>query len=116
MRAYAPSVSVRKLFAVFLALAVLFAPSVTYAAMPMAMGHSGGMQMIAMGPCEAPPSNTDGKAPAKNCCMAMCMMIAVSPESPVALLEPQLAVSYFATPASWHGHLGEIATPPPRTA
>ena len=97
--------SVRKLFSVLLALAILFAPAVTYAAMPMAMGQ-GGMQMMAMGPCEAPPSTTDHKTPAKNCCMAMCM----------ALLEPQHAVSYFATPISWHGHLGEIATPPPRIA
>jgi len=108
-------VSVRKLFSVLLALAILFAPAVTYAAMPMAMGQ-GGMQMMAMGPCEAPPSTTDHKTPAKNCCMAMCMAIAVAPEKPVALLEPQHAVSYFATPISWHGHLGEIATPPPRIA
>jgi hypothetical protein len=108
-------VSIRKLFALLLALAMLFAPAVTYAAMPMAMGQ-GGMQMMAMGPCEAPPSKTDHKSPAKNCCMAMCMAIAVAPDAPVALLEPRHAASYFAAPTSWHGHLGETATPPPRIA
>src|SRR5438093_794418 len=49
MRAYACLVSIRKLFAILVALAVLFAPSVTYASMPAATPHHHGGQMMEMG-------------------------------------------------------------------
>ncbi len=116
MSAYALPMSIQKLFALFVALAVLIAPSVTYAAMPMAMGSHNGMQMMEMGHCEAPPSKTDGKAPVKTCCISMCMAVAIAPLTPTATVQPSHATTYFAALPSWHGYLGEIATPPPRTA
>ena len=110
-----PAVSIRKLFAAILALSVLLGPSVAYAGTPAAMpGHD--MQMMEMGHCEAPPAKSDGKAPVKNCCMTMCMAVAVTPEAPATDLELEHAASYFAVPTSWYGFLGEIATPPPRSA
>lgn len=121
MRSYASPMSIRKLFAVLIALAVLFAPSVTYASMPAAMAHDHAMPMMEMGHCETLPGQTpaksadDSKAD-KNCCMAMCTALAVAPSAPAESAEPKHAQSYFAVPQSWHGYLGEIATPPPRTA
>lgn len=114
MSAYPFPMSLQKLFAIIIALSVVFAPSVAYADMPMAMASQHQMQMMEMGHCEAPPSKSDGKAPMKNCCISMCMAVAITPETPADFVEPQRISSYFAVPTSWHGHLAEIATPPPR--
>jgi hypothetical protein len=116
MRPYGPPVSVPKLFAMLIALAVLIAPSATYAAMPAAMAAHHGMQMMEMGHCESPPGDSHGKAPVKSCCMSMCMAVAITPDAPVSSVEPKHISTYFAVPTSWHGYLSEIATPPPRLA
>jgi hypothetical protein len=117
MRSYAFPVSIRKLFAILVALAVLFAPSVTYASTPLAVAHDHAMPMMEMGHCQMPPSKSADHSKAdKNCCMAMCTALAVAPSAPAESTGPKHAQSYFAVPESWHGYLGEIATPPPRTA
>ena len=110
--------SIRKLLGILIALAVLFAPSAAYAAMPMAPTAHGDMQMMEMGHCDAPPSKSadHDKNAGKSCCISMCMAVAVAPDAPAADVEVEHAATYFAVPASWHGFLGEIATPPPRTA
>src|SRR5256885_1942962 len=117
MRAYACLVSIRKLFAILVTLAVLVTPSVTYAGMPAATPHHHGVQMMEMGHCQTPPSQSGdhGKAD-KNCCISMCIALAVAPSAPTEAVELEHAATYFTVPQSWHGFLGEIATPPPRTA
>lgn len=108
---------IRKLFAIILALALLFAPSVVAAehaaAMPL---HD--MQMMQMGHCEGMPSKPadHGKSDGKSCCISMCMAVAVAPSAPAEAAEARHAVTYFVVLQSWHGFLGEIATPPPRMA
>ena len=117
MRSYGPLMSIRKLFGVLIALAVLFAPSAVAAEHMASMaGHD--MQMMEMGHCDGPPSKSSDhdKNAGKSCCISMCMALAVTPDAPAADVEVEHAATYFAVPASWHGFLGEIATPPPRTA
>jgi hypothetical protein len=118
MSAYAQPVSIRKLFAILIALAVLIAPSVTYAAMPVAAAPHHDMRMMDMGHCQMLPSksNDHDKTDGKSCCMSMCMAVAVAPFTPADAVEPKHSVAYFAVSQSWHGYLGEIATPPPRAA
>jgi hypothetical protein len=107
-----------KLFAAFLALSVLFAPAVAYAEMPATQLHHG-MQMMEMGHCQMLPAKTGDhdKADGKSCCMAMCLAMAVvAPSAPVEIADIKIEATYFAGSKSWHGYLGEIATPPPRKA
>lgn len=105
--------SIRTLFAIVIALAVLLSPAgQAFAAVP---DHH--MQMTQFAPCQMPPakSGDHGKMD-KNCCMAMCMTVAVAPSAPADVADQAHAFSYFSVPKSWHGYLGEIATPPPRIA
>jgi hypothetical protein len=107
--------SIRKLFGVLIALVVLSAPSVTYAAVPVAMAPAHDLQMMGMGHCQMPPSKAGhDKADGKNCCLSMCMAVAVPPLAPADSVRLKHAATYFAVPQSWRGFLGEIATPPPR--
>lgn len=117
MRSYGPLMSIRKLFGVLIALAMLFAPSAVAAEQMATMpGHD--MQMMEMGHCDAPPSKTadHDKNAGKSCCISMCMAVAVTHDAPVTDVAVEHAATYFAVPQFWHGYLGEIATPPPRTA
>lgn len=108
---------VRRILSIFVALSVLFAPSFTRAGAAFAAAPDHQARMMEAGPCKMPPANSaDHKAPAKSCCMAMCMAVAVTPEAPARGLGVKHAASYFAVPSYWHGFFGEIATPPPRTA
>jgi hypothetical protein len=114
MGAHYSSMSTRTLFAIFLAIAVLFAPGVTGAAMAAAPHHD--MQMMEAGHCQSPPANsghhdrTDGKS----CCIAMCMALAVAPSAPAELSPPRQQMAQFARPKTYRGLPAEIATPPPR--
>ena len=111
--------SIRKLFAMLVAFAVLFAPSVAYASMPMAMSSHHDLQMMEMGHCETPPASSGDhhKSDGMTCCMSMCMAIGIAPDAPVALAEePSPAMLYAPVRVFWHGRLAEIATPPPRRA
>lgn len=116
MSARARLESVRKLFAILAALAVLFAPSVAYAAVPMTPHHD--MEAMEMGHCGMLPSRTadHNKADTKSCCISMCMAVAVPPPTPTEVTESRHDIAYFLVSQSWHGFLGEIATPPPRIA
>jgi hypothetical protein len=116
MGAYVAAVSMQKLFAVLVALAVLFAPAFTRAGEAFAAVPDHHAQMMEAGHCHTPPSGSGGddKAPAKSCCISMCMGIAITPTAPVndGHLKPEPAV--FAVPTLHLSYLGEIATPPPR--
>lgn len=123
MSAYAPPVSIRKLFAMLVAVAVLFAPAVTGMSAAFAAVPDHHMQMMSTGHCKSmaaaensdQPSGEDSKA-GKPCCMAMCLAVAVSPaaiEASPSLIGiasvPRLQNFLIGVPA-------EIATPPPRAA
>ena len=114
MRSYGASVSIRKLFAIILALSVLFAPAVAGAAMAASPQHD--MQMMEAGHCEAPPSGTahHDKMDGKSCCISMCMAVAVAPSTPAETMPLRQEVAEFALPKTYHGLHGEISTPPPR--
>jgi hypothetical protein len=108
-------VTVRTIFAALIALAVLFAPSAVAAEHMAAMpGHD--MLMMDMGHCDGPSSKSDHKAAGKSCCISMCMAVAITPEGRASDCGAEQRATYFAQSAWWHGYLGEIATPPPRSA
>ena len=106
--------SIGKLFAVLAALAVLFSPGVTSAAMAAAPHHQ--MQVMEAGHCQAPPASSDDhqKMADKSCCIAMCMALAVAPSTPAGMAPPRQQMAQFAPARTYHGLPAEIATPPPR--
>ena len=107
----------RPLLAFVLTIAVLFASALTGTAVASAASMNHDMQMMEMGHCSSMPSKEDGKAPVKSCCIAMCAAaVASAPAAPAEIADFHHQVGYFAVPESWHGYLGEIATPPPRLA
>ena len=114
MSAYVRPVSMTKLFAILVALAMLFAPGVTGAAMAAAPHHD--MAMMEAGHCQAPASGSGhhDQSDGKSCCVAMCMALAVAPSSPAKALPSPREMPQFASPKAYHGLLAEIATPPPR--
>ena len=119
MRPYAVLMSPRKLFAIMIALAVLLAPAFTRlgetkAALP-ADHHA---QMVEGNHCQSPESNPDdgGQAPAESCCVSTCMGVAVAPDAAAAASHPAPARAAFAVRSLHLNYLGEIATPPPKTA
>ena len=128
MRAYAPAVSIRKLLTLFVAIAVLFAPSMTRAGQVMAAVPDHQMQMMDSGHCKSPPStdNPDtakhgksgshDKGKDKSCCMAMCMAVALSPPLSESGDSVHAALPTFPLLSQYHGRITEIATPPPRRA
>jgi hypothetical protein len=97
-----------------IALALLAAPSAAFAAIPVAAVPHHDMQAMQMDHCQSAPSSSDRKAPVKSCCMSMCMALAVAPEPAGDAMGLAHFFSYFVGPTSWHGYLGEIATPPPK--
>ena len=116
MSAYRPLMSVRRLFAALIALAVLIAPAMTrvgeaYAAVP---DHHA--QMMMKGHCESPPDGDQDKKAEKSCCFQMCMALAAELGEPPAP-RPLLAGTNTPTLQSFPvGAPAEIATPPPRAA
>ena len=102
-----------RLFAIFIALSLMFGPLAmdrAMAAVPVA-SHN---QMSADGHCPPAADDFADKAMSKPCCAAMCATAAVVPQS--QSIEPmfdRLAAS--SAPANFHrGVLSEISTPPPR--
>ena len=117
MRAHRPSVSIRTLFALFVAFAVLFAPAFTRAGEAFAAVPDRHAQMMDAGHCTEtlPPGAADhDKAPAKTCCMSMCMAVAVAP---APLVEEKTEASAPAVSGLYAFHaIGppDLATPPPK--
>lgn len=115
MRAYRLLVSIRRIFAVLVAIAVLAGPTYTHvsAAEAAVPDHHG--QMTESGHCEAPPTDSsDDEAPTKSCCISICMAVASSPSTTAADGELKPVPRVFAVPELHPSYLGEIATPPPR--
>ena len=110
--------SVRTLLAMVVALAVLFAPTFTRAGEAFAAVPDHHAQMMQAGHCQAPPAQPGDhhKAPAKSCCISMCMAVAITPASPLVEKVAQRAPAVFGV-ASFHVNSpAELATPPPKLA
>lgn len=116
MYAYRSPARLRSLIAFALMLAVLFASSLSGTAVASAATIDHDMQMMELGHCSSPPAKQADKAPVRPCCIAMYMAVAVTPSVPAEFVELDHSASYFFVPASRHGYLGEIATPPPRNS
>lgn len=110
--------SMQKLFAILVALAVLVAPAFTRAGEAFAAVPDHHAQMLTTGHCQdaAPGSDQEEDSPAQTCCISMCMAVAVAP--PKALSEGDVLHSpaVFTARAFVMGLPAEIATPPPRFA
>ena len=108
---------IQKLFAILFALAVLFAPAFSrfdaaYAAVP---NHRA--QLMDSGHCQMPPSQSgDHDKAAKDCCISMCMAVAIAPAVPAQQSDLKPVPAVFAVPTIHLPYLGEIATPPPRAS
>ena len=107
-------VIVPRLFALFIALSLLFGPLAMDRA--MAAAPAGHAQMTDDGHCQPAEKGQPDKAMAKPCCAAMCATPAIVPEASAS--EP-LFGRLPASPASASFHRGvlsEISTPPPRVS
>ncbi|MEO6113723.1 MAG: hypothetical protein ABIP07_04655 [Sphingomicrobium sp.] len=108
--------SLRRLFAVLIAVAMLFAPLALRSGSAMAMApakhHS---QMMGKGHCGEQPGK-DGKSAGKSCCAAMCTAVALAPVSPVEPFAFPLSIERPSLAQSSHSYLAKLPTPPPRRA
>lgn len=122
MRAYAPPVSLRKLFAALLAIAVLFAPAVARAGEALAAVPDHHAQMMQSGHCKVAPSSSDDGKSSKSekagmtCCISMCMAVAVTLPALAEAITAHAETPTFPLTHQYHGLIAEIATPPPRLA
>lgn len=111
-----PGVSLRALFAMMIAVAMLFAPLAMQTGSAMAMAPADHhAQMTENGHCGGQPAEGDqDKSPDKSCCVAMCAAVAVTPTTTV---EPHGFSKPIERPAldQFEGSfLAELPTPPPR--
>jgi len=119
MRPYGDLMSLRKLFAIVIALALLLAPGFSRLGEASAAVPDGyHAQMIKDGHCQspAPAPNDDQKAPAKSCCLSMCMGVTVASPHPVHTDKAGPAPTTFVVRSLHLSYLGDIATPPPKLA
>ena len=123
MRSYAYLVSIQKLFAMLVAVALLSAPAFTRAGEALAAVSGDHAQMMASGHCQSMRSaggdanSSHHDEAGSNCCISMCVALALSTAAPVpaaAFLHDD--ISSFPPPNSYHSLPAEIATPPPRRA
>ena len=107
--------TIRRLFALLLTIAMAFAPlgvpAMTEAAVP-ASHHDA---MMAGGHCEQQQPNQHHKAADENCCVAMCIAVVI-PASIAELAYYHASRERPVSDLDRRGFLGEIATPPPKRA
>ena len=113
-----PRVSLRPLFAILIAVAMLFAPLAMRSGSAMAMApadhHS---QMMEKGHCgEQPAKSEHGKSTEKSCCVAMCTAVAVAPVSPAEPFVFRQSIERPVLTQFSHSFLAKLPTPPPRRA
>lgn len=113
-----PTMSLRPLFAMLIAVAMLFAPLAMQSGSAMAMApadHQG--RMMEKGRCgEQPAKGKNSESGDRSCCVAMCTAVANAPVSP---LEPNAFPRSVGRPSPQpfrHGYLAKLPTPPPRRA
>lgn len=110
------TVSLRPLFTILIAFAMLFAPLAMEAGSVMAMAPAEQQsKMMEKGHCGDQLANgKHGKAMGKSCCAAMCTAVAVA-----AAVEPLAFARIVDRPSQeqfHHSYLAKLATPPPRRA
>ena len=112
------SVSLRPLFAILIAFAMLFAPLAMETGSAMAMAPADHQsQMMEKGHCgDQPAKGKDGKTMDKSCCVAMCTAVAVTAVSPVEPLAFARIADLPSLDQFHHSYLAKLATPPPRRA
>lgn len=114
--------SIRTVFAILVAVAVLFTPALTRAGEAFAAVPDHHAQMMAKGFCKTSPSHSgDGSSSdhdkaGMNCCISMCMAVAVAPPAAAQSEILHEAAATFPLTHQYHGCISEIATPPPRLA
>ncbi len=110
-------VSLRPIFAILIAVALLFAPFAMQSGSAMAAApgdhHA---QMKDKGHCGDQPVEGEGKMTGKSCCIAMCTGIAVTVAAPVEALAFARIADLPALIVFHHSYLAKLATPPPRRA
>ena len=108
----------QKLFAIFIALAVLFAPQFSRAGEAVAAVPDHHMQMMDGGHCQMPSSDSGDQdaSPGKECCISMCMAVAITPPVPLSHEEVRSAPAVSTARTFLVGVPAETATPPPRSA
>lgn len=117
MNAYCNQMSIHKLFAILVAIAVLFAPTFAAAGTASAAVPDHHAQMMEGDHCNAGGDRDVDKSAGKTaCCAAMCMAVAVTPAAeqvakPLLGNAPVAGLRAFQT-----GVPSELATPPPRVA
>ena len=117
MRAYAFGMSIQKLFAIFIALAVVLAPALTGAGEAFAAVPDHHSQMMKSGHCEQMPTAPQSDEAAEaDCCISMCMAVAASPAARVVEKRIRSAAPLSLLRQTHAGISREIATPPPRSA
>lgn len=115
MQGYRPLLSIRKLFALLIAVAVMLAPAFTAGGAAMAANPEHAMQMSKNGHCHSQPSSDHEKSAPKSCCAATCIAVGIEPAVPVASLPLKpIVLNASLVPSRHVAFLGEIATPPPR--
>lgn len=114
-RIYLP-VSLRPLFAILIAVGMLFAPLAMQSGSAMAMAPADHhAQMMEKGHCgDQPAKGKDSKSMDKSCCVALCAAIAVSAVSPVEPMAFGPALDHSSLEQFHHSYLAKLATPPPR--
>lgn len=114
---YLEHMSLRSLFGMLIAIAMLFAPlglssSSAMAMVPVADHHA---PMMESGHCDEQPGQ-DSQSDTKSCCVAMCAAIALEPmtaSEPHGLAPSPIRPSLAQFDPSF---LAELPTPPPRLA
>lgn len=111
-------VSLRPLFAILIAVGMLFAPLAMQSGSAMAMAPADHYaQMMEKGHCaDQPTKNSDSKPLDKSCCAATCSVAAVTAVSPGQPPEFGRTVDRPSIEQFRHSYLAELATPPPRRA
>jgi hypothetical protein len=108
--------SIRRLFAILVALAVLVAPAVTASAAASEPHHE--MQMMKVGHCQGPVSGAadHDRNAGKTCCISICMAVAAFAVAAPLEGPVQISPPVFSAPVSLAGQPTELATPPPRNS
>ena len=102
--------TIRRVFAILIALAVLLAPWAAATASAAEPNHD--MQMMQAGHCQIPPDHD--KNAGKSCCISISIGLAASLATPFADESAPTITTVFAEPSFLLGHPGKLPTPPPK--
>jgi len=111
-------VSIPRLFAILVAVAMLFAPVAMQSGSAMAaMPSDHHSEMTSSGHCGGQPAKHDGQQrPDMPCCAAMCAPSVLPTQAGSELLPFASLAAVPDAPAFPRGVLSEISTPPPRVS